>query len=230
MVLQGADVQAVGPVDRSVLVGDGHDLHPGLGEEQGGVGAHLPEALHRRGGPRGGDADVLEGGQGDVHHPGRGRRGAPQGPAEAHRLAGDHPGHGVAGGDREGVHHPGHGLLVRADVRGGDVLVRADDRQDLGGVAAGQPFDLGTGVAAGVHGDAALGPAVGDVDQGALPGHPHRQGTDLVEVDLRAVAHPALGRAPGDVVLDPVAGQHLHRPVVTAQRDAHGHLPPRARQ
>ena len=138
---------------------------------------------------------MLEGGQRDVHHPGRGRRGAPQGPAEAHRLAGDHPGHGVAGGDR-----------------------------------AGQPFDLGAGVPAGVHGDAALGPAVGDVDQGALPGHPHRQGTDLVEIDLRAVAHPALGRAPGDVVLDPVAGQHLHRPVVTAQRDAHGHLPPRARQ
>ena len=39
--------------------------------------------------------------------------------------------------DRVGVHHPGHGLFVGADVRGGDVVLRTDQRHDLGGVAPG---------------------------------------------------------------------------------------------
>ena len=53
--------------------------------------------------------------------------------------------------------------------------------------------------------DAALGAAERDVDQGALPGHPHRQRPDFVEVGRRVVAQAALGRAARDVVLDAVA-------------------------
>ncbi len=55
--------------------------------------------------------------------------------------------------------------------------------------------------------DAALGAAKRDVDDRALPGHPHRQRLDFVEGDVGVVADAALGRAAVDVVLDPVAGE-----------------------
>ena len=47
----------------------------------------------------------------------------------------------------------------------------------------------------GVDDDAALAAAVGDVHDRALPGHPHRQGANLVERDVLVVADAALGRA-----------------------------------
>ena len=53
--------------------------------------------------------------------------------------------------------------------------------------------------------DAALGAAVGHVDDGALPRHPHRQRAHLVDVDARGVAQAALAGAAGDVVLHAVA-------------------------
>src|SRR6185369_11207270 len=61
---------------------------------------------------------------------------------------------------------------------------------------------------------AALAAAVGDADDRALPGHPHREGLDLVEGDVLVVADPALGRPATQVVLDAIAGEDLDRPVV----------------
>jgi hypothetical protein len=42
----------------------------------------------------------------------------------------------------DGVHDPGHNTLVGAYVRGGDVLVGADEDADLGGVATGQVLEV----------------------------------------------------------------------------------------
>ncbi len=39
---------------------------------------------------------------------------------------------------------------------------------------------------------------------------------------LGAVADPALGRAAGEVVLDPMAGEDLHRAVVSGKWDGYG--------
>ena len=58
------------------------------------------------------------------------------------RLPGDDLRHRVAALHRVRVHHPRHRLLVRRHVRRGDVLLRADDRQQLRGEAAREPLEL----------------------------------------------------------------------------------------
>ena len=65
----------------------------------------------------------------------------------------------------------------------------------------------------------ALGTAERQVHHGALPGHPHREADALLFGDGRVVPEPALVRAADAVVLGPVAGEHLDRPVVPLDRD-----------
>ena len=192
----------------------------GLGEETRRPTTNLAEALHGRGRSVVSDAQVRERLQGDVHDAARGGRRPAERAAEADRLAGHDAQDGVAGVHRVGVHHPGHGLLVGADVGRGDVVRGTDQRHDLRGVAPGDALELGLRVVARIDDHATLGAAVRDVEQRALPRHPHRQRADLVEVDVRAVAQPALCRPAGVVVLHPVAGDDLHAAVVAAQRDA----------
>ena len=103
-------------------------------------------------------------------------------PAEADRLAGDDARDGVPGVHGVGVHHPGHDLGVGVDVRRRDVLLGPDQDLDLGEEPAGQALELLLAELLGVDDDAALAAAVRDADDGALPGHPHREGLDLVEV------------------------------------------------
>ena len=69
-------------------------------------------------------------------------------------------------------------------------------------VSASSSFEL---IERRIAGHAALRAAERDVDEGALPGHPHRQRADVVEVGLRVVSQAALGRSARDVVLDAVA-------------------------
>ena len=82
----------------------------------------------------------------------------------------------------------------------------------------------------GVDDDAALAAAVGDADDRALPGHPHREGLDLVERDVLVVADAALGRAAAEVVLDAVAGEHLDGAVVHLDREVDRELAARLTQ
>src|SRR5262249_5654350 len=53
--------------------------------------------------------------------------------------------------------------------------------------------------------------------------HPHREGLDLVERDVRVVADAALRRAARDVVRDAVAVERPYRAVVHLNRDRDGH-------
>ena len=75
-----------------------------------------------------------------------------------------------------------------------------------------------------------LPPPYGMPDDRALPGHPHREGLDLVEADVLVVADAALGRAAAEVVLDAVAGEDLDRPVVHVDGEMDGQLAPRLAQ
>ncbi len=108
---------------------------------------------------------------------------------------------------------------VGADVRRRDVLLRADLVDDLARVAAGHPLELAARHLLRVADDAALRAAERDAHQRALPRHPHREGLDLVERDVRVVADAALRRAARDVVRHAVALEDLRRPVVHADRD-----------
>src|SRR3989304_6235511 len=69
-----------------------------------------------------------------------------------------------------GVHHPGHHLLVRVQVRGRDITIGSNDTNDLGSVPARHPFQLSTRHPSGIAADPALGTAIWEADQCALPG------------------------------------------------------------
>jgi hypothetical protein len=101
----------------------------------------------------------------------------------------------------------------------GDVLLGTDEDLDLGEEPAAEALELLLRELLRVDDDAALAAAVRDADDRALPGHPHREGLDLVERDVLVVADAALGRAAAEVVLDAIAGEDLHRPVVHVDRE-----------
>src|SRR5512133_3808072 len=68
--------------------------------------------------------------------------------------------------------------------------------------------------------DAALGSAVREPQQSALPGHPHRERRTLAEIDLRVVANAALRRAEHARVLNAIAREDPPASVVELNRDA----------
>ncbi len=115
-----------------------------------------------------------------------------------------------------GIHDPGHRLFVCAHIGGGDVLFRADELDELGGVAASHALEFALRHLFGVADDSALGSAKGNVDDGALPGHPGGEGADFIESDIWGVADAAFGGAAGDGVLDPVTGEDFDGAVVHA--------------
>lgn len=88
------------------------------------------------------------------------------------RFAGDHAGDGGAMVHGVGVHHPCHHFAIGADVRRRNIFLRPDNNADFAGVAAGQTFQFTFRQGEGVDADAAFGPAVRNIDRGALNGHP----------------------------------------------------------
>jgi hypothetical protein len=207
-----------------VDIGDGHDPRPGLVEQPRGCRADVPETLDRHAG-----AIELEAGPpgslgDDVNDALAGGVGAAGGTADRQRLPGHDAGHRVAAVHGHRVHDPGHRLRVRSDVRRGNVRFGTDDPLELRGKSPGQRLELRAAELMWVDGHAALGPAEGHVDEGALPGHPHRQRADVVEIGLGVEAEAALGRTSGHVVLNAVAGEHLDRAVVALDGKANRQL------
>ena len=139
-----------------------------------------------------------------------GRLGATLGATQRDRLARDDAGHGVSRVHRVGVHHPGHDLGIGVDVGCRDVLLGTDEHAQLGREAARQALQLTLGELLGVDHHAALAATERDAHHGALPGHPHGEGLDLVEVDVLVVPDAALGRPADDVVVDAIAGEDAH--------------------
>ncbi len=80
----------------------------------------------------------------------------------------------------------------------GDVFFGPEEFDELGGVAAGHAFEFALRHLLGVADDAALGSSEGDVDDGALPGHPGGEGADFIEGDVGRVADAALCGAASD--------------------------------
>ena len=108
------------------------------------------------------------------------------------------------------VHEPGHDLRGRVDVRRGNVALGPDQDLDLSEEAPAQVLELTARQLLGIDDDAALAAAVGNADDCALPGHPHRECLDLVDAHVLVVADAALGWAAAQVVLDAIALEHLH--------------------
>ena len=153
----------------------------------------------------------------DDHHAAAGGLAASARAAHVQRLAGDDGGHGLAHVHGVGVHHPRHHLLVGVDVGSGHVFLRADELDELGGVAAGHALQFAARHVLGIADDAALGAAEGNVHHRALPGHPAGQRAHFVERDVGRIANAALGRAARDGVLHAISGEDLD--AARVQRD-----------
>jgi len=123
---------------------------------------------------------------------------------------------------RVGVHHPGHGLLVRVHVGGGHVPLWAQEVEDLGGVAAGDALQFAFREQHWVADESALGAPERDVDDGAFPGHPGSEGAHFVECDVGSEPDASLARAASDRVLNAVAREYFHSPVVETDWDVDG--------
>src|SRR6202789_3324537 len=213
------DVDAVGVEECAIVLADADDLVALVPEELGGVGAYVAEALDDDRGFGGDHVEVFEGLVGDDGDAAAGGLATASRAAERDGLAGDDGGDGLAHVHGVAVHDPGHGLLVGVHVGRGDVFFRADELDERGSVAAGHALELALGHVLWVADDAALGSAEGDVDDGALPGHPGGEGADFVERDVGRVADAAFGGAARDGVLDAIAGEDFDAAVVHGDGD-----------
>ena len=90
------------------------------------------------------------------------------------------------------------------------------------GEAPGHRLEFPGGEGRRVEGHASLGPAKGQVEQGALPGHQRSQCPHFVEVGVGVIAQATLERTPGPVVLDPIATEREDGAVIGV--DGHLHI------
>ena len=107
-----------------------------------GDAADVAEALDRDARVAQRQADAVADGLEDVDDAEAGRLAPAGGAADDDGLAGHDARHGVADLLGVRVHEPRHLALAGAHVRGRDVLLRADDRDELGGVAAREALEL----------------------------------------------------------------------------------------
>jgi len=114
------------------------------------------------------------------------------------------------------VEHPEHVLGIGHDVGGGDVAEVADIVREDPDPAPAELFLLTGAEVVRVADDAALAAAERDVDDGALPGHPHGQSPDGVDRLLGVEADAALAGAAGVVMLAAEAAEHADAAVVHA--------------
>ena len=220
VIAEGFQVDAVLVVQAAADFADADDFVASLMHEQGGVGADIAEALHDDAGAlRDCRPSFWQASSQTIITPRPVASRRPREPPMLMRLAGDDRRDGLAHVHGVGIHHPGHDLLVGVDVGGGNVFFRPDEFDQFGGVAAGHALDFAHRHFVGIADHAALGAAEGDVDHGALPGHPAGEGADFVERDIGRIADAALCRAARDGVLHAEAGENFEMAVIHLHRD-----------
>ncbi len=188
------------------------------------IGADVAESLHDDSSAFTIDAQLAAGLVAHHHHTAAGGFAASARSADIDRLAGHDGGHGLAHVHGVGVHHPGHDLFVGVDVGGGDILLRANEFDELRGIAARHTLDFAHRHFVRVADHAALGAAEGDVDHGALPGHPTGERAHFIERDVGCVADPSLGRAARDGMLHAKASKDFEMAVVHLDGNVHDNL------
>src|SRR5579859_527762 len=208
-------------INAAARIADSYDLAPFFMEEAGGnrTGITIPLNAHARAFER--HTDMFRRLAGHKQDACSGGIVTAFAAADRKRLARDDRRDGVALVHGIGIHDPGHHLRVGVDIRRGNIAVRANDDRNFGSIAAGEPFKFRRTHALGVADDAALRAAIGDADDRAFPGHPHRQRLDLVECDLRAIANATFGRTTIDVMLYTIACKGLDATIIQAYRKIH---------
>ena len=224
MLFEFERIDALGVVDRAVIFDDGNNGQPCFVHQAGSHTAHVPEALDNNFGFLRIQAEALQRLQGDNAAAAACRCWTPARAAQVQGLACHNGSHRVALVHRVGIHDPGHGLLVGIHVRGRYIALRAQDVHQFGGVAPRDALQLARREHLWIADYAALSTAKRNVNHGAFPSHPGREGAHFVERDVGSKTNAALGWAAGQRVLHPVAGEHLQPPVIEADRNVNGHL------
>jgi len=149
------------------------------------------------------------------------RFGAPKRTAATNRLTGNHAGGVLPGDARILIHHPAHHLGGGANVRRGYVLARTDVAVHSAHISPAQAFFFRDRKRGGVHHNAALAAAQGDIGDSAFPGHPHGKRPHGVGSFRRVKAQTAFVRPAGVVVLHAVGFEHPDFPVIHTHWQAH---------
>src|SRR5688500_789236 len=119
------------------------------------------------------------------------------------------------------IHHPTHNLLVRPHVGRRHISVRSDKIDEFLHVAAGEMFELRFRQLLWIDNDAALGAAIRQADERALPTHPHRERGDFANGDVLMKTNTALRRTGGKIMLDAIPFEDSDAAITPAdgQRD-----------
>src|SRR4029079_4027999 len=116
----------------------------------------------------------------------------PRRAAEIDRLSSDHRGNGVARVHRVGAHDPRHRLLVRIHVGSRHVLFWPNEVEQLCGITPRHALELAHGHLLRIADDSSLCTAEWNVDHRALPRHPRRERTHLVDIHIGRITDSAL--------------------------------------
>src|SRR6185437_13470230 len=211
---EGSDVDAVWIIECAVILDHADDLIALFLQEMGRIGTNVAEALYDDSAAVALDVEIAEGPVADNADSAPGRFPAPTGAADVDGFAGHDAGDGLTHVHGVGIHDPGHDLLVGIDVGGGHVFFRPDEFDDFGGVAAGHALEFAGGHFFGIADHAALGSAEGDVDDGALPGHPTGESAYFVKIDVGCISDAAFGWAARLRMMHAEPGEDLDAAVI----------------
>jgi len=195
--MQLPNVQTVRIVDPPGDVADRYDACAALLHDQGRMCADVAEALDCHCRLFNVQFQMAKRLERDIHDASSGGIFSAEAASQRERFAGDDTGDRIAYLLTVRVHKPRHYLSISADIGRGHILVGADERKNLRGVATSQALELGAGERLGGDSHSPFRTAIGKAGQGALPCHPHGKGRDLPKVHVRMVANATLGRAPG---------------------------------
>src|SRR5215210_4591586 len=99
------------------------------------------------------------------------------------------------------VHYPSHFFAASVNIWSGNVCVRTNNVCNSISVAPCKAFQLAFRHLLWVTYDATLASAVWNICNGTLPSHPHREGLNLIDGDLRVIADASLVRTAGIIML-----------------------------
>ena len=154
----------------------------------------------------------------DIHHAAPRGFFAPDRSAEYDWFTGDDAQFLMSDHHAVSVEHPAHHLRIRSGIGRGDVLHRPDERENFARISASESFLFSDGKRPRIANHAALGSAVGKIDEGVLPGLQHRQRHDFIAIDGDVVSNAALEGSARVVVLGAVAGEDLNAAVIHPHR------------
>src|SRR6185312_16808059 len=123
--------------------------------------------------------------------------GAAETATQANRLSRNYCGDRFAIDHGISIEDPAHDPGVGVHVGAGDVLCRPDHACDFARIASSDPLQLGARQGAAIDTNASLRTTEGNIDHGALGGHPCCKSHDLAKLEARMESNAPLSGSEG---------------------------------